>query len=155
MQEIESDSEEKNNAKNNNEDNNSNNNDKNSKNNNSIGINSPLSVSRTKSTLSGNISLLECNSSEDSGFGVDEKNKMKKKKIVKIQKDKIQKKSNINSNNNNIFDNLLNDNNEEEYNKNNDSSFDSTSVYKNKNKTDFDFVSKKEFLSSLELKKVE
>ena len=156
VQEIESDSEEKNNAKNNNEDNNSNNNDKNSKNNNSIGINSPLSVSRTKSTLSGNISLLECNSSEDSGFGVDEKNKMKKEKIVKIQKDKIQKKSNINSNNNNnIFDNLLNDNNEEEYNKNNDSSFDSTSVGKNKNKTDFDFVSKKEFLSSLELKKVE
>ena len=35
-------------------------------------------MTRTKSTLSGNISLFECNSSEDSNFGIDEKNKVKK-----------------------------------------------------------------------------
>ena len=159
VQEVESDSDEKN-IKNNNEINNANIADKNPSNINSIGINSPLSVTRTKSTLSGNISLFECNSSEDSGFGLDDKNKVKKEKIEKAKKDKIKKAKNNNSNNNNnnLFDNLLNDNNEDEYkeyNKNNDSSFDSESVGKNKNKNDFDFLSKKEFLSSLELKRIE
>ena len=159
VQEVESDSDEKN-IKNNNEINNANTADKNPSNINSIGINSPLSVTRTKSTLSGNISLFECNSSEDSGFGLDDKNKVKKEKIEKAKKDKIKKAKNNNSNNNNnnLFDNLLNDNNEDEYkeyNKNNDSSFDSESVGKNKNKNDFDFLSKKEFLSSLELKRIE
>ena len=160
VQEVESDSDEKN-KKNNNEINNTNTADKNLSNINSIGINSPLSVTRTKSTLSGNISLFECNSSEDSGFGLDDKNKVKKEKIEKAKKDKIKKAKNNNfnnNNNNNLFDNLLNDNNEDEYkeyNKNNDSSFDSESVGKNKNKNDIDFLSKKEFLSSLELKRIE
>ena len=159
VQEVESDSDEKN-KKNNNEINNTNTADKNLSNINSIGINSPLSVTRTKSTLSGNISLFECNSSEDSGFGLDDKNKAKKEKIEKAKKDKIKKakNNNFNNNNNNLFDNLLNDNNEDEfkeYNKNNDSSFDSESVGKNKNKNDIDFLSKKEFLSSLELKRIE
>ena len=160
VQEVESDSDEKN-KKNNNEINNTNTADKNLSNINSIGINSPLSVTRTKSTLSGNISLFECNSSEDSGFGLDDKNKVKKEKIEKAKKDKIKKAKNNNfnnNNNNNLFDKLLNDNNEDEYkeyNKNNDSSFDSESVGKNKNKNDIDFLSKKEFLSSLELKRIE
>ena len=158
VQEVESDSDEKN-IKNNNEINNANIADKNPSNINSIGINSPLSVTRTKSTLSGNISLFECNSSEDSGFGLDDKNKVKKEKIEKAKKDKIKKAKNNNSNNNNnLFDNLLNDNNEDEYkeyNKNNDSSFDSESVGKNKNENDFDFLSKREFSSSLELKRIE
>ena len=43
--------------------------------------------------------------------------------------------------------------NEDIFNKNNDSSFDSTSVGKNKN--DLNLVTKKEFQSSLELKKIE
>ena len=157
VQNIDSDSEEKNKSNNNNnENNNSKSNDKiikNTKNNNNnINISSPLSISRTKSTLSGNISLFECNSSEDSNFGIDDKNK-KAKIDIKIKNDKNKKISNNNSNNNDLFDNLLNDNNEDIYNKNQDSSFDSTSVGKNKN--EFNFINRKEFLSSLELKKIE
>ena len=50
--------------------------------NNEIGMNSPLSVSKTKSTLSGNISLLEYNSSEDSNLDL----KLKKTKNKTIEK---------------------------------------------------------------------
>ena len=95
--------------------NNSNNNEKQkiSKNNNNINninniVSSPLSGTRTKSTLSGNISLFECNSSEDSNFALDEKNKIKNNKNEKGKKEKNIKINN-NFNNNNLFDNLLND----------------------------------------------
>ena len=171
VQDIESDSDEKNNKNNNENSNNSNNSEKQkvSKNNNNANnnvnnninninniISSPLSVTRTKSTLSGNISLFEINSSEDSNFGLDEKNKNKKDKNEKGKKEKNNKKANNNfNNNNNLFDNLLNDNNEDNYNKNGDSSFDSTSLGKNKNKNEINLSIKKEFLSSLELKKIE
>ena len=123
----------------------------NSKNiNNEIGTNSPLSVSKTKSTLSGNISLLDYNSSEDSEL----KMKKNKKKV-------IEKKSNINHNNNfnnnfnkindNLFDALLADDNDKE-----GASFDSGLVEdKNQSKNILKFVDKKEFLSSLELKHIE
>ena len=114
-------------------------------------LNSPQSISRTKSTLSGNISLFEIDSSEGSNFGIDDKKKNEKVK----KKEKMNKDIQLNKiyNNNNIFDNILNDINEDIYNKNQDSSFDSTSIGKNKN--DFDFLNKKEFLSSLELQKLE
>ena len=152
VQDIESDLEEKNNSNNNNNENNiSNKNSKISKNNNNNIISSPLSVTRTKSTLSGNISLFEINSSEDSNLGVEEKNLNKKDKKEKGN-NRNNKKKDLN-NNNNLFDNLLNDNNEDIYNKNNDSSFDSTSLGKNQN--EFNIGLKKEFLSSLELKKIE
>ena len=134
--------------------------DKNSKsqksNNNNKNIGSPISVSRSKSNLSGNISLFECNSSEDSkSFDLDEKNKTnKKEKIVKIKEEKNNKKISKENKDGNLFDNLLGDENEENYNKN-DSSFDSTSFGKNKNKNNFNSLNKKEFLSSLKLKKVE
>ena len=161
VQDIESDSDEKNNKNNDDNSNNSNNNEKQkiSKNNNNINninniVSSPLSVTRTKSTLSGNISLFECNSSEDSNFALDDKNKIKNNKNEKGKKEKNIKINN-NFNNNNLFDNLLNDNNEENYNKNGDSSFDSTSIGKNKNKNEINISIKKEFLSSLELKKIE
>ena len=163
VQDIESDSDEKNNKNNNDNSNNSNNSEKQkvSKNNNSAInninniISSPLSVTRTKSTLSGNISLFECNSSEDSNFALDEKSKNKKGKNEKGKKEKNSTKINNNFNNNNLFDNLLNGNNEDNYNKNGDSSFDSTSLGKNKNKNEINLSIKKEFLSSLELKKIE
>ena len=156
VQDKESDSDEKNKSNNNNDNNDKNKNTKNNNNNNisSISsISSPVSVARTKSTLSGNISLFDCNSSEDSNFGIEEKNKVKKK-IENISNNKNKKKLNNNHNNKNLFDNILNDdNNEDIYNKNHDSSFDSTSLGKNKN--EFNFGHKKEFLSSLELKKIE
>lgn len=51
-----------------------------SKNANSINnVGSPVSVTRSKSNLSGNISLFEINSSEDSNFDFDDKNKNVKK----------------------------------------------------------------------------
>ena len=149
VQDVESDSDEKNNNKENNEKKL-----KKEKNGNSALVSSPLSVTRTKSTLSGNISLFECNSSEDSNFALDEKNKNLKEKNEKNNKNKnIKKIVNNQNNNNNLFDNLLNENNEDIYNKNADSSFDSTSI--GKNKKEFNFVHQKEFLSSLELKKIE
>ena len=160
VQDAESEQEEKSNTNNNNNENNKSN--KNSKilnisNNNTNNIvSSPLSVTRTKSTLSGNISLFEINSSEDSNFGLEEKNMNKKEKKEKKNSEKNNEKNNkkgSNINNNNLFDNLLNDNNDDIYNKNNDSSFDSTSIGKNQN--DLNIGIKKEFLSSLELKKIE
>ena len=158
VQDIENESDENNSnnkeSNNTNSNNNKNSNDKNLKNatSNNKNISSPLSISRSKSTLSGNISLFG-NSSEDSNHDFDQKNKTKKEKNEKTKND-ITKKS-LNNNNNNLFDNLLNDNNEETYNKNGDSSFDSTSIGKSKNKKEFDFANKKEFLSSLKLKKIE
>ncbi len=150
LQDIENDSDE--NKSNNNE---SNNNTKKAESNNNRNISSPLSISRSKSTLSGNISLFG-NSSEDSSPDFEHKNKNKNKnKKEKLDKNKKELNSN---NNNNLFDNLLNDNNNEEiYNKNGDSSFDSTSTGKNrnKNKNEFDLRNKKEFLSSLNLKRIE
>jgi len=127
---------------------------KNTSNINNVG--SPLSVTRSKSNLSGNISLFEINSSEDSNFDFDDKNKnVKKEKVEKINKDK-EKKVMFNNNEGNLFDNLLDEdgNNEAEI-KNNDSSFDSISTGKNKNKNQFENPNKKEFLSSLKLKKIE
>ena len=112
-------------------------------------ISSPLSVTRSKSTLSGNISLFG-NSSEDSGLDLEQKKRTKKEKEKeKINKNKIE----LNNENNNLFDNLLNNNNEDMDNKNVDSSFDSISTGKNKN--EFDLANKKEFLSSLKLKRIE
>ena len=60
---------------------------KNSKNTekNEIGVNSPLSLSGTKSFLSGNISLLEYNSSEDSNLESKEK-KSKNNNSIKLNK---------------------------------------------------------------------
>ena len=121
--------------------------------NNEIGTNSPLSVSKTKSTLSGNISLLDYNSSEDSEL------KMKKSK-----KKATEKKGNINNNinynnnynkiNDNLFDALLADDNNDKEGGN--ASFDSGLVEdKNQSKNILKFVDKKEFLSSLELKRIE
>jgi SCY1-like protein 2 len=114
-------------------------------------ISSPLSVARSKSTLSGNISLFG-NSSEDSGLDLEQKKRSKKEKEkekIKANKNKIE----LNNENNNLFDNLLNNNNEDMDNKNVDSSFDSISTGKNKN--EFDLANKKEFLSSLKLKRIE
>jgi hypothetical protein len=114
-------------------------------------ISSPLSVARSKSTLSGNISLFG-NSSEDSGLDLEQKKRSKKEK----EKEKIKENKNkieLNNENNNLFDNLLNNNNEDMDNKNVDSSFDSISTGKNKN--EFDLANKKEFLSSLKLKRIE
>ena len=114
-------------------------------------ISSPLSVARSKSTLSGNISLFG-NSSEDSGLDLEQKKRSKKEKEkekIKANKNKIE----LNNENNNLFDNLLNNNNEDMDNKNVDSSFDSVSTGKNKN--EFDLANKKEFLSSLKLKRIE
>jgi SCY1-like protein 2 len=114
-------------------------------------ISSPLSVARSKSTLSGNISLFG-NSSEDSGLDLEQKKRSKKEK----EKEKIKANKNkkeLNNENNNLFDNLLNNNNEDMDNKNVDSSFDSISTGKNKN--EFDLANKKEFLSSLKLKRIE
>jgi len=126
---------------------------KNSNNINNVG--SPLSVTRSKSNLSGNISLFEINSSEDSNFDFDDKNKnVKKEKIEKVNKGK-DKKVIFNNNDSNLFDNLLDDGNNEAEIKNNDSSFDSMSTGKNKNKNQFENPNKKEFLSSLKLKKIE
>ena len=98
--------------------------------NNEIGMNSPLSVSKTKSTLSGNISLLEYNSSEDSNLEL---------KLKKTKNKTIEKKLNININNtiynytnnlnDNLFDNLLADENIEEK-----ASFDSGFAEKNQEK---------------------
>ena len=139
VKDIESDSEDKNKNKENTEKK------KNDNNNGNIIATSPPSVTRTKSTLSGNISLLECNSSEDSNFALDEKNKNKKKKKPKIESNE----------NNNLFNNLLNDNNEDIYSKNADSSFDSISLGKNKKELNLNLINKKEFLSSLELEKIE
>ena len=114
-------------------------------------ISSPLSIARSKSTLSGNISLFG-NSSEDSGLDLEQKKRTKKEKEkekIKTNKNKIE----LNNENNNLFDNLLNNNNEDMENKNVDSSFDSISTGKNKN--EFDLANKKEFLSSLKLKRIE
>ena len=162
VQDLENDSDENNanskesNNTNTNSNTNKNSNDKSSKNttSNNMNISSPLSISRSKSTLSGNISLFG-NSSEDSNHDFDQKNKSKNEKNEKTKNDKTKKALNNNNNNNNLFDNLLNDNNEDTYNKNGDSSFDSTSIGKNKNKNEFDFANKKEFLSSLKLKRIE
>ena len=118
--------------------------------NNEIGMNSPLSVSKTKSTLSGNISLLEYNSSEDSNLEL---------KLKKTKNKITEKKLNINNNNiynynnnlnDNLFDNLLADDKIEE-----NASFDSNLTEKNQSKNILKFVDKKEFLSSLELKHIE
>ena len=115
-----------------------------------IGMNSPLSVSKTKSTLSGNISLLEYNSSEDSNLEL---------KLKKTKNKITEKKLNINNNNiynynnnlnDNLFDNLLADDKIEE-----NASFDSNLTEKNQSKNILKFVDKKEFLSSLELKHIE
>ena len=123
--------------------------------NNNANISSPLSVSRSKSTLSGNISLFG-NSSEDSNNNFEKKNKSKNKKEKEKEKSKPNKNAIGANNNDNLFDNLLNDNNEDMENKNNNSSFDSTSIGKKSNsKNEFDSANKKEFLSSLKLKKVE
>ena len=117
---------------------------------NEIGMNSPLSVSKTKSTLSGNISLLEYNSSEDSNLEL---------KLKKTKNKITEKKLNINNNNiynynsnlnDNLFDNLLADDKIEE-----NASFDSNLTEKNQSKNILKFVDKKEFLSSLELKHIE
>jgi hypothetical protein len=117
---------------------------------------SPVSVTRSKSNLSGNISLFEINSSEDSNFDFDDKSKnAKKEKNDKINKDKEKKVIFNNNNEGNLFDNLLDDGNNEAEIKNNDSSFDSTSTGKNKNKNQFENPNRKEFLSSLKLKKIE
>ena len=116
-------------------------------------ISSPLSVARSKSTLSGNISLFG-NSSEDSGLDLEQKKRSKKEKEKEKEKIKANKnKIECNNENNNLFDNLLNNNNEDMDNKNVDSSFDSISTGKNKN--EFDLANKKEFLSSLKLKRIE
>ena len=116
-------------------------------------ISSPLSVARSKSTLSGNISLFG-NSSEDSGLDLEQKKRSKKEKEKEKEKIKANKnKIELNNENNNLFDNLLNNNNEDMDNKNVDSSFDSISTGKNKN--EFDLANKKEFLSSLKLKRIE
>ena len=158
VQDIESDSEEKNKNKDNNEKNKSskNNSSYDNNGNNNIMASSPLSVNRTKSTLSGNISLFEINSSEDSNFALDEKNKNIKGKKGKNEKSKKKAKTKIEKNeNNNLLDTLLNGDNEEIYNKNADSSFDSTSLGNNKKEINLNLINKKEFLSSLELKKVE
>ena len=127
-----------------------------SKNANSINnVGSPVSVTRSKSNLSGNISLFEINSSEDSNFDFDDKNKnVKKEKIEKLNKNK-DKKVIFTNNDGNLFDNLLDDGNNEAEIKNNDSSFDSISTGKNKNKNQFENPNKKEFLSSLRLEKIE
>ena len=123
--------------------------------NNEIGMNSPLSVSKTKSTLSGNISLLEYNSSEDSNLDL---------KLKKTKNKTLEKKINANNNNNdnniiynynnnlndNLFDNLLVDDKIEE-----NASFDSNLTEKNQSKNILKYVDKKEFLSSLELKRIE
>ena len=121
--------------------------------NNEIGTNSPLSVSKTKSTLSGNISLLDYNSSEDSEL------KMKKsKKKATEKKENINNNINYNNNynkiNDNLFDALLADDNNDKEGGN--ASFDSGLVEdKNQSKNILKFVDKKEFLSSLELKRIE
>ena len=107
--------------------------------NNEIGLNSPLSVTKTKSTFSGNISLLEYNSSEDSNLDLKNKNPKNKK---------AEKKINYNNINDNLFDTLLADEKNEE-----NVSFDSAE--KNQSKNILKFVDKKEFLSSLELKRIE
>ena len=151
LQDIENDSDDNN--INNKGSNNSNDKDLKKTESNNKNISSPLSISRSKSTLSGNISLFG-NSSEDSGLDFGHKNKNKKEKN-KMKADKYNKE--LDGNNNNLFDNLLNDNNEEIYNKNGDSSFDSISIGKNKNKNELDLAlaNKKEFLSSIKLKQIE
>ena len=141
-----------------------NNNGKNIKNknniNNEICMNSPKSQSYTKSILSGNVSLLEYNSSEDSNLEITRKSSKNKNIINNKSKNKTEEKkiivNNIDNNNNNINDNLfdcllLDDKNEENY------SFDSANVNaeKTQSKNILKFVDKKEFLSSLELKQVE
>ena len=150
-----------NDIENNNENNNSDEikNNNNANNNNNIGVNSPLSISRTKSTIS---SLVEYNSSEDSNLELNDKIK-KIKNLNSISEKKIESK-NINNNNknngNNIFDNLLNDLVFEDKNSEN-ISFDSESIGKaqnnqnNQNKNIVKLPDKKEFLSSMELKKIE
>ena len=140
-----------------------NNNGKNIKNknniNNEICMNSPKSQSYTKSILSGNVSLLEYNSSEDSNLEITRKSSKNKNIINNKSKNKTEEKkiivNNIDNNNNindNLFDCLLlDDKNEENY------SFDSANVNaeKTQSKNILKFVDKKEFLSSLELKQVE
>ena len=111
--------------------------------NNEIGMNSPLSVSKTKSTLSGNISLLEYNSSEDSNLELKMKNSNKNKTVEK----KINYNNNINDN---LFDTLL------AYDKNEENATDDSGLAeKNQSKNILKYVDKKEFLSSLELKRIE
>ena len=137
---------------------------KNSKNTekNEIGVNSPLSLSGTKSFLSGNIFLLEYNSSEDSNLESKEKkskNNNNNTKLNKKQKNQTKEKK-PEFNNNNYYNNIHNDNlldtllfdekNE------NEESLDPGIVDKNKSKNNIlKYVDKKEFLSSLELKQVE
>lgn len=68
----------------------------------------------------------------------------KKKKIEKLNKNK-DKKVIFTNNDGNLFDNLLDDGNNEAEIKNNDSSFDSISTGKNKNKTSLKILIKKNF----------
>ena len=119
---------------------------------NEIGMNSPLSVSRTKSTLSGNISLLEYNSSEDSNFDLKQKKSKNKTTEKKLNINDNNKVYNYGNNlNDNLFDNLLADDKIE-----NNASFDSGVIEeKAQSKNILKYVDKKEFLSSLELKRVE
>ena len=133
-------------------------------NNNDIGMNSPLSMSKTKSTLSGNISLIEYNSSEDSNLDIIDKNSKnnnnssKNNNILKKNKNKTTEKKietevkdiYKNNQNDNLFANLLGEDKNEE-----SISNDSNNIGKTQSKNILKFVDKKEFLSSLELKQVE
>ena len=125
---------------------------------NEIGINNPLSISKTKSNLSGNICFNEYNSSEDSNLEIKKEiiTKNKDNKLIKKTKNKTKEKkfeinNNINYNNinkDNLLDTLLMDDKSE-------GSDDSEINEKNQSKNILKYVDKKEYLSSLELKKVE
>ena len=143
----------------------------NSNNNNDIGMNSPLSMSKTKSTLSGNISLIEYNSSEDSNFDIND-TKIKNNNIISNNNNNILKKNKNkttekkieievkdiykNNPNDNLFANLLaEDKNEESISNDSNNINNINNINKTKSKNILKFVDKKEFLSSLELKQVE
>ena len=140
----------------------------NSNNNNDIGMNSPLSMSKTKSTLSGNISLIEYNSSEDSNFDIND-TKIKNNNIISNNNNNILKKNKNkttekkieievkdiykNNPNDNLFANLLAEDKNEESISNDSNNI--NNINKTQSKNILKFVDKKEFLSSLELKQVE
>ena len=126
---------------------------------NEIGINSPLSISKTKSNksyLSGNICFNEYNSSEDSNLEIKKEiiTKNKDNKIIKKTKNKTKEKkfelnNNYNNiNNDNLLDTLLMDDKSE-------GSDNSGTNDKSQSKNILKYVDKKEYLSSLELKQVE
>ena len=124
---------------------------------NEIGINSPLSITKTKSNLSGNICFNEYNSSEDSNLEIKKEiiTKNKDNKIIKKTKNKPkEKKLDINNNNynninnDNLLDTLLMDDKSE-------GSDNSGINDKNQSKNILKYADKKEYLSSLELKQVE